>query len=82
MNGPRTGYDWISQGLCRDFPEVDFFPSDGSSGHDALRICAVCPVREPCLEHALTQHEYGIWGGTSERARARIRRGARRRHAA
>ncbi len=82
MSRPTSGYDWVSNGLCKDHPDVDFFPSDGSSGQDAIRICNACPVREPCLEHALRQHEYGIWGGTSERARARMRRAARRRRAA
>lgn len=33
----------------------------------------VCPVREVCLEYALERKErFGIWGGKSERERARL----------
>ena len=39
----------------------------------AKRICADCPVKEPCLEYALEQRiDHGVWGGTSERQRRRI----------
>ena len=39
----------------------------------ARRICATCPVQEPCLEYALEQRiDHGVWGGASERERRRI----------
>ena len=32
-----------------------------------------CPVKEPCLEHALAHRiDHGVWGGCSERERRRI----------
>ena len=35
----------------------------------ALALCAVCTVRQPCLEDALADDELiGIWGGTSTRS--------------
>jgi WhiB family redox-sensing transcriptional regulator len=41
----------------------------------ARRICADCPVKEPCLEYALHNRiEHGVWGGASERERRRIAR--------
>jgi hypothetical protein len=41
----------------------------------ARRICADCPVKEPCLEYALYNRiEHGVWGGASERERRRIAR--------
>ena len=47
----------------------------------AVEICRGCPVRVPCLEHALENGiSIGIWGGESERSRRRIR-AARRREA-
>ena len=36
-------------------------------------ICAACPVREACLEHALAVREkHGVWGGLTERERRRV----------
>ena len=36
-------------------------------------ICALCPVINECLSHALSVPErYGIWGGKSERERRQI----------
>ena len=41
----------------------------------AKAICSTCPVREACLEHALSAREReGIWGGATERERRRILR--------
>jgi len=41
----------------------------------AKRICATCPVREPCLEYALrTRDPHGIWGGLNELERRRVLR--------
>ena len=32
----------------------------------ALVLCAACPVRRACLEHALAVPElHGVWGGTT-----------------
>lgn len=42
----------------------------------ALAICWRCPARETCLRYALRHHERGIWGGTTEKDRDRIREGA------
>ncbi len=35
----------------------------------ALKLCASCPVQEPCRSHARDNHEYGYWGGESEEDR-------------
>lgn len=36
----------------------------------AKAVCASCPVRSECLEHALNGDErYGIWGGLTYRER-------------
>ena len=46
---------------------------------EAKSVCAVCPVRQACLEHALAHREReGIWGGTTERERRRIVRQRRK----
>ena len=65
--------NWMGRGNCRDEVPARFFPSDGVGVDHARRICATCPVREPCLEYALEQRiDHGVWGGASERERRRI----------
>jgi WhiB family redox-sensing transcriptional regulator len=64
---------WMAKGNCRDEPASRFFPSDGVGVEAARRICATCPVKDPCLEYALDQRvDHGVWGGASERERRRI----------
>jgi WhiB family redox-sensing transcriptional regulator len=73
--------EWMANGNCRGETPSLFFPSDGVGVDVARRVCADCPVKEPCLEYALHNGiDHGVWGGTSERERRRIAR--RRRLAA
>jgi WhiB family transcriptional regulator, redox-sensing transcriptional regulator len=68
-------HEWMAEGNCRFEPPATFFPSDGVGVEVAKRICATCPVKEPCLEYALEfRIDHGVWGGTSERQRRRILR--------
>jgi WhiB family redox-sensing transcriptional regulator len=47
----------------------------GAAQNQAKRICSGCPVRAECLIDALEhRHEYGIWGGLTERERRAILR--------
>ncbi|MBI2798604.1 WhiB family transcriptional regulator [Candidatus Saccharibacteria bacterium] len=65
--------DWMARGACRFEPPAKFFPSDGVGVEIAKRVCATCPVKDPCLEYALEHHlDHGVWGATSERQRRRI----------
>ncbi|HEY9557755.1 MAG TPA: WhiB family transcriptional regulator [Acidimicrobiales bacterium] len=65
--------EWMTRGLCTNVPPAIFFPSDGAGVDVARKICADCPVREACLEHALANRiDHGVWGGCSERERRRI----------
>jgi WhiB family transcriptional regulator, redox-sensing transcriptional regulator len=67
--------EWMARGKCREVPPAVFFPSDGVGVQAAQKICADCPVAEPCLEYALVNRiDHGIWGGRSERERRRILR--------
>ena len=64
---------WMAEGNCAQEKPTVFFPSDGVGVEVARRICATCPVKEPCLEYALQQRiDHGVWGGCSERERRRI----------
>jgi WhiB family redox-sensing transcriptional regulator len=64
---------WMALGKCRDMDPALFFPCDGPSLRAAQRICAVCPMKVPCLEYALANRmDEGVWGGTSEQERRRV----------
>lgn len=39
----------------------------------AKAICKECPLIMQCLEFALNNYEMGIWGGTTERDRQKLR---------
>jgi len=54
------------------FPPPQFERKDEKLAREeqAKAICAMCPVREPCLAYALRIREpHGIWGGMSESER-------------
>ena len=70
---PDSTTGWMALGLCRMYAPSTFFPSDGVGVDKARKICAGCPVKSECLEHALEHRiEHGVWGGCSERERRRI----------
>jgi WhiB family transcriptional regulator, redox-sensing transcriptional regulator len=70
---PDSITGWMALGSCRLYPPATFFPSDGVGVDKARKICAECPVKSECLEHALEHRiEHGVWGGCSERERRRI----------
>lgn len=72
---------WRAEAACREADVELFFATDEDSQSEALDMCRTCPVRDACLDHALTAREpYGIWGGTVEQDRKRLLR--RRRSAA
>ena len=77
----RMTNNWRQYARCLGAdPEVFYPPSESDEGSEAAKaICAVCPVREPCLEHAITAREkQGVWGGLDERERRRLVRQRRR----
>jgi WhiB family transcriptional regulator, redox-sensing transcriptional regulator len=79
--GGSMDTEWMARGNCASQPPSLFFPSDGVGVEIARRICATCPVKNECLEHALVNRiDHGVWGGASERERRRILK--RRRNAA
>lgn len=69
---------FMDLGACVGADPDLFFPDRGESLEPAKKICADCIVQEECLEYALELGErFGVWGGTSERERRRIRRARR-----
>lgn len=70
---------WMSDALCRERPDVSFFPKRGEDASAAKAVCAACLVRAECLDFAMRRDDlgsHGVWGGTSPRERARLRRQA------
>lgn len=76
---PQPDTTWIDRAACRESDPELFWPSTGEDPRAAIAICEECPVRQECLDYALTLGEMdGIWGGTSGRQRRRIRSTQRR----
>jgi WhiB family redox-sensing transcriptional regulator len=66
---------WTRQASCRALDAELFFPETMNDEEAAKRVCADCPVREACLDHALDHGEaFGIWGGLNLRERRVLRR--------
>lgn len=71
---------WREFAACRDTDPDLFFPV-GTTGpaidqiSAAKQVCDVCPAKVPCLQFALsTNQDSGVWGGTSEDERRKLRR--------
>ena len=65
---------WRYRAACRGADLQTFFPGRGQSAEPARQICAGCPVRQPCLDYALSHAiTHGIWGGLTERDRRALR---------
>lgn len=69
---------WMRHAACRRLscPTWMFFPAprDLVTRAAALAVCAQCPVAAECLAYALSVEEGGgIWGGTTEKERRRLR---------
>ncbi len=70
---------WRDSAACRGIDPDVFYPVSDEEAEAAKSICAICPVREPCLEYALANRERdGVWGGATERERRRMIRQRRR----
>lgn len=70
---------WMRLGSCNGvetdlfFTELDEVPSSS-----AVALCAFCPVKPECLQHALDNDEDGYWGGTTKAQRLAITSGRHR----
>lgn len=76
--------DFHSKGTpkCQTVDDPDmFFPEPYGKGSGALSarakdVCKGCPYIQECLIWALERDEPGVWGGTSENERRRMKRNA------
>ena len=69
---PPADTAWLKRGHCLDFDLNAFYPRRGESTRRAQAVCLACPVKTPCLEHALWHNYQGIWGATTGRMRRKI----------
>ncbi len=88
MTAPRIVEEeaWRARAACAEVEDADtiFFPTpirgvnSRYAYRDARRICGMCPVRDECLEHALSDPEpeyFGMWGGATPQERQEMRMG-------
>lgn len=69
---------WQADALCKEYPNVTWFPERGDDVRKALAICDRCLVKAECLQYATDlEIDVGLWGGTSARTRVLLRRTTR-----
>lgn len=76
-SGGNANGTWRDRAQCKGIDPSTFYPDPSDTALQALAksICAMCTVREDCLEHAMGYPEReGVWGGYSEDERKRLRR--------
>ena len=72
----RFAARWRELAACRGADLNLFFPERGESAGAARQVCAACPVRQACLDYAITNRiTHGVWGGLPERERRAMRSG-------
>jgi WhiB family transcriptional regulator, redox-sensing transcriptional regulator len=67
-------YPYLENASCRGLDPELFYAEGGAAIAKAKSICVACPLRMKCLEWAIAREEFGVWGGTTARERAAIRR--------
>ncbi|MFD0033032.1 WhiB family transcriptional regulator [Streptomyces sp. NPDC127172] len=79
-----TGIPVRPRPACADEDPELFFPGEKSAAdvlqkEEAKAVCRRCPLIESCLQGALERNEAaGVWGGTDEGDRRRLKRRAAR----
>jgi WhiB family redox-sensing transcriptional regulator len=79
----REDHWWQESAACRGMSIHLFFGEDNEQTRAererrAKAVCrSGCPVIQNCLQHAIDWNEQGVWGGTTAKERARIKRGTK-----
>ncbi|HJT02100.1 MAG TPA: WhiB family transcriptional regulator [Pseudonocardiaceae bacterium] len=73
LAGPQS--EWRARAACRGRSDIEWQGDGRGWEHEAKAVCAGCPVRARCLQDAIENREFGVWGGTTETERDRLRRG-------
>jgi WhiB family redox-sensing transcriptional regulator len=81
LSSQRVDELWQQRAACKGPQSAVYFPPSQVERKDerearearAKEICAMCPVRRPCLDYALAIREpHGIWGGLNELERKQL----------
>jgi WhiB family redox-sensing transcriptional regulator len=67
-------FPFLDDASCRGLDPEMFYAEGSAAIAHAKSLCSVCPVQQACLQWALQREEFGVWGGTTARERAAIRR--------
>ena len=67
-------FPYLDDAVCKGLDPELFYAEAGAAVTKAKSLCAACPVRVQCLEWGIRREEFGVWGGTTARERAAIRR--------
>ena len=55
---------WQRDALCREYPDLPWFPERGDPVGDCKAVCGRCVVAEECRRYAAEQEiTDGCWGG-------------------
>lgn len=73
--------NWRHAAACRGHKDPELFfcisaprmPAYKTQVAEAKAVCRTCPVIRECLEYALDKDVDGVYGGTDEYERAKIR---------
>lgn len=68
---PRTDFLDSPSRACLGM-NTDLFYDPGTI-NEAKKVCATCTLRMECLDYAMANDELGVWGGTTQRERNRLR---------
>ncbi len=66
---------WQSLALCRGMNPALFIPvsdNDIVSNTLAVQVCQKCPVINECLDYAMPNEKFGVWGGKTAVQRKKI----------
>ncbi len=71
--------NWRSRGKCRGTETAVMYPINSAADiKTAKSICKNCPVEEICFDYVMQNpREYGVWAGTTEGERRKIRKNRR-----
>jgi len=68
--------DWQLRASCRGLDTDMFYSQEPEIIEQAKAVCGQCAVKAVCLDDAMANEDFGVWGGTS----ANERKNARRQH--